>query len=120
MSSNRTGAAGSDRMRIRHATTYDALLSLAHLGRAALVAADQRQQRALYPYGPSHIPTAPPTTPRSASPATASVARRKARRRPPGPAVTTAGTLVRVNPVRQALDGRKRASTNGPPSWATS
>ena len=86
---NRTGAAGTDRPRIRYPSTYQALLSLAHLGRAALVIADQRQQRddantgrpggtAQTAAGHPQPPRATPSPPRAPPPAGACPGRGRA------------------------------------------
>jgi hypothetical protein len=120
---NRTGAAGTDRFRVRSMVTYDALLSLAHLGRAALVLADQRQQRGLHPYvqapGPTPpIPAAPASRPGSV-PVSASVARRRARRVPATAGANAARVASPVDPAIQMLRGRGRPAQRGAvPSWA--
>ena len=104
---NRTGAAGTDRPRIRFQSTYQALLSLAHLGRAALVIADQRQQRegGADTGRAGALLTPPPGTP-------SHLARsRKANPRTAKPAATT-------NPTALAIRNRGRATTTDPPAWA--
>ncbi len=112
---NRTGAVGTDRPRIRFASTYQALLSLAHLGRAALVIAGQRQQR-----DDADSASAGRTllTPPAGTPSYPARSRRRPGRGRRPALVPVAGVRRTPDPAAQTLLGRGRGATTDPPAWA--
>jgi hypothetical protein len=92
------GAPGADRMRLKTIDTFDAITSLAHLSRAALVVADQRQQHGVG----AHVP------PRPASPAGGrrSGARRDGPSSKPQPSTPTPKRSGTHGPGQQAISQR--------------